>query len=141
MVILALSSLVIIGPFVQSPANAYVGVVDEPFGGVVNSGGWDSNFTTQRYSPDPYQRGVYIQIYSFTSSDGRRMFFGPNNCYDFNLQPGYVMSTNYAGGPTAEMIKTRQCWRFRARVDPGRDTNGSWSAGFGNTTFNGNVDY
>lgn len=67
------------------------------------------------------------------------MQFRPLNTYNWDYQgTGF---TNVAVGDTADMPLDNHCWRFAARVSPGRDTNGALSPGDGNTTFDGNLKY
>lgn len=122
-----------------TPASAYW-TKNESVSGVVNSGGHLSRYSTQRFTADRYERYVGIAQYDFTSRDGRGMIYGPLNCFDWNFQPGYGQAGPLAYGQYGYMYKTRQCWRFAARVTPGRDTNGI-SFGFGNTTWYTRIDY
>jgi hypothetical protein len=134
------SVLVIAGALYGTPAFAYW-TRNESVSGVVNSGGYLSKYTVQRFTDDPGERYVRIDQYTFTSPQGRGMIYGPINCFDWNLQPNYRQAGPLAVDQTGYMYKTRQCWRFAARVTPGRDTNGGFSAGFGNTTWYTRITY
>lgn len=113
---------------------------DGPFSGSVSSeGGW-SNFTVVRCDPDGHY--VAIRIDDFTSPSGRAMVFAANKTDAWEAPYGSGTATIAKGDTEGLHIgDNNHCWRFKAKVAPGRDTNGTLSPGWGVTSFDGNLKY
>ena len=153
------TSAILIG-VIGTPGSATIGTVQNGSTYAVVPSGYNwgnyTYFSTQRSGYNNYDSGpgwhvhwVHHKVTSFTSSNDRYVTLRPLKCSSWSIQQSYGITQAHdyeLGGWEASHVHYEamklygHCWRYTARVDPGRDTNG-WGFGDGNTTIYWEMSY